>query len=98
MRGRVRRSPLAMTWQRSLRARGARQLLVREADVAAQAFYRKWRSQRFADLVGQEAVAQTLRNAVRSGRIAHAYIFCGPRGVGKTSAARDRKSTRLNSS
>src|SRR5579875_329339 len=88
MRGRVRRSPLAMTWQRSLRARGARQLLVREADVAAQAFYRKWRSQRFADLVGQEAVAQTLRNAVRSGRIAHAYIFCGPRGVGKTSAAR----------
>ena len=57
-------------------------------NVAAQAFYRKWRSQRFADLVGQEHVARTLRNAVRTNRIAHAYVFCGPRGVGKTSAAR----------
>jgi len=56
--------------------------------VTAQAFYRKWRSQRFADLVGQEHVARTLRNAVRTNRIAHAYVFCGPRGVGKTSAAR----------
>lgn len=56
--------------------------------MVAQAFYRKWRSQRFADLVGQDAVARTLRNAVRTGRIAHAYLFCGPRGVGKTSAAR----------
>ena len=56
--------------------------------MAAQAFYRKWRSQRFADLVGQEPVARTLRNAVRTNRIAHAYVFCGPRGVGKTSAAR----------
>ena len=57
-------------------------------NVAAQAFYRKWRSQRFADLVGQDHVARTLRNAVRTNRIAHAYVFCGPRGVGKTSAAR----------
>ncbi len=56
--------------------------------MAASAFYRKWRSQRFADLVGQAAVSQTLRNAVKSKRIAHAYLFCGPRGVGKTSAAR----------
>lgn len=56
--------------------------------MASQALYRKWRSQRFADLVGQEAAARTLRNAVRSNRIAHAYLFCGPRGVGKTSAAR----------
>ncbi|MGH2458294.1 MAG: DNA polymerase III subunit gamma/tau, partial [Chloroflexota bacterium] len=56
--------------------------------MAAQAFYRKWRSQRFADLVGQEPVARTLRNAVRANRVAHAYVFCGPRGVGKTSAAR----------
>ncbi len=56
--------------------------------MEAQAFYRKWRSQRFGDLVGQGAVAQTLRNAVKTGRIAHAYLFCGPRGVGKTSAAR----------
>ena len=56
--------------------------------MATQAFYRKWRSQQFADLVGQEPVARTLRNAVRANRIAHAYLFCGPRGVGKTSAAR----------
>jgi DNA polymerase III subunit gamma/tau len=58
------------------------------ADVENQAFYRKWRSQQFGDLVGQEPVARTLRNAVRTKRLAHAYLFCGPRGVGKTSAAR----------
>src|SRR5579884_30639 len=57
-------------------------------NVSSQALYRKWRSQRFADLVGQEPVARTLRNAVRMNRISHAYLFCGPRGVGKTSAAR----------
>lgn len=51
-------------------------------------FYRKWRSQRFAELVGQEHVTRTLRNAIVQGRLAHAYVFCGPRGVGKTSAAR----------
>ena len=56
--------------------------------MTSQAFYRKWRSQRFADLVGQEPVARTLKNAVRGERIAHAYLFCGPRGVGKTSVAR----------
>ena len=56
--------------------------------MATQAFYRKWRSQTFAELVGQEHVTRTLLNAVRTGRIAHAYVFSGPRGVGKTSAAR----------
>ncbi len=56
--------------------------------ASVSAFYRKWRSQSFADLVGQDAIARTLRNAVRTGRVAHAYLFCGPRGVGKTSAAR----------
>jgi DNA polymerase-3 subunit gamma/tau len=50
--------------------------------------YRKWRSQSFDDLVGQEHVVRTLRNAVRSGRVAHAYLFTGPRGTGKTSTAR----------
>jgi DNA polymerase-3 subunit gamma/tau len=54
----------------------------------SQAYYRKWRSKTFGDLVGQEPVARTLKNAVKLGRIAHAYLFCGPRGVGKTSAAR----------
>jgi DNA polymerase III subunit gamma/tau len=49
---------------------------------------RKWRPQTFDDLVGQEHVSQTLGNAIRSGRVHHAFIFTGARGVGKTSAAR----------
>ena len=49
---------------------------------------RKWRPQRFSDMVGQEHIARTLKNAVRSGRIAHAYLFVGPRGIGKTTTAR----------
>lgn len=49
---------------------------------------RKWRPQCFEDLVGQEHVAKTLGNAISQGRIHHAYLFSGPRGVGKTSAAR----------
>ncbi len=49
---------------------------------------RKWRPQTFVELVGQEAVARTLQNALRQGRIAHAYLFTGTRGVGKTTTAR----------
>ncbi len=56
--------------------------------MASHSLYRKWRSQTFSDLVGQEPVVRTLLNAVREGRLAHAYLFCGPRGTGKTSAAR----------
>ena len=56
--------------------------------MAEQVLYRKWRPQRFADIVGQAAVVQTLRQAVSQGRVAHAYLFCGPRGTGKTTAAR----------
>ncbi len=56
--------------------------------MAAQALYRRWRSQTFDELIGQEHVTQTLRNALRDGRIAHAYLFTGPRGTGKTSMAR----------
>lgn len=52
------------------------------------ALYREWRPQFFRDVVGQEHVTRTLKNAVRQGRIAHAYLFCGPRGTGKTSTAR----------
>jgi DNA polymerase-3 subunit gamma/tau len=49
---------------------------------------RKWRPQTFEEIVGQEHVTTTLRNAIKGGRIAHAYLFAGPRGVGKTTAAR----------
>jgi DNA polymerase-3 subunit gamma/tau len=49
---------------------------------------RKWRPQTFGDLVGQEPVARTIQNALRQGRIAHAYLFTGTRGVGKTTTAR----------
>jgi DNA polymerase-3 subunit gamma/tau len=54
----------------------------------SQAFYRKWRPQTWDAVVGQEHVVQTLRNALAAGRVAHAYLFAGPRGTGKTSAAR----------
>ncbi len=54
----------------------------------SEVFYRKWRPRRLDQVVGQEAVTQTLLNAVRLDRIAHAYLFCGPRGTGKTSTAR----------
>ena len=54
----------------------------------AQALYRRWRSQTFEDVVGQEHVGLTLRNALRDGRMSHAYLFTGPRGTGKTSTAR----------
>lgn len=50
--------------------------------------YRKWRPQTFAEVVGQPHVTNTLANALSSGRLVHAYLFCGPRGTGKTSTAR----------
>src|ERR1035438_7691447 len=49
---------------------------------------RKWRPQIFNDVVGQEHITSTLKNAIKNNRIAHAYIFTGPRGVGKTTTAR----------
>jgi DNA polymerase-3 subunit gamma/tau len=56
--------------------------------LPAQALYLKWRPQKFEDLIGQEHITRTLRNALRQGRIRHAYLFSGPRGTGKTSTAR----------
>jgi DNA polymerase III subunit gamma/tau len=56
--------------------------------MASQALYRRYRSQTFNELIGQEHIVQTLRNALAEGRIAHAYLFTGPRGVGKTTVAR----------
>ena len=56
--------------------------------MAYQVTARKWRPQRFSDMVGQEHIARTLKNAIRTGHIAHAYLFVGPRGIGKTTSAR----------
>ncbi|HXC36756.1 MAG TPA: DNA polymerase III subunit gamma/tau [Candidatus Acidoferrales bacterium] len=56
--------------------------------MSYQVIARKYRPQRFADVVGQEHVTQTLSNAIEQNRIAHAYLFCGPRGTGKTTIAR----------
>src|SRR6185503_7164236 len=56
--------------------------------VAYQVIARKWRPQRFDDVVGQQAVTRTLRNALASGRLAQAFVFAGARGVGKTTTAR----------
>src|SRR6266699_632441 len=56
--------------------------------MAYQVIARKWRPQKFDDVVGQQAVTRTLRNALSSGRLAQAFVFAGPRGVGKTTTAR----------
>ncbi len=58
------------------------------AGSAGQVLYRKWRPQSFAEVAGQEVVTRTLRNAIAGGRLAHAYLFCGPRGTGKTTLGR----------
>ena len=54
----------------------------------SEVFYRKWRPRLLSQVAGQDAVTQTLRNAVAQDRVAHAYLLCGPRGTGKTSTAR----------
>ncbi|MFH1003789.1 MAG: DNA polymerase III subunit gamma/tau [Chloroflexota bacterium] len=56
--------------------------------MGSQVFYLKWRPQTLADVVGQPQVTRTLLNALSSGRVSHAYLFCGPRGTGKTSTGR----------
>jgi DNA polymerase-3 subunit gamma/tau len=56
--------------------------------MTSQVFYRKWRPQFLADVVGQEHVTKTLHNALSGGHVSHAYLFCGPRGTGKTSTGR----------
>ena len=56
--------------------------------MSYQVLARKWRPQTFDAVVGQDAITRTLRNALASGRVAHAYLFAGPRGVGKTTTAR----------
>ena len=56
--------------------------------MAYQALYREWRPKDFSHVVGQKAIMDTLRNQVINRRIAHAYLFCGSRGTGKTSTAK----------
>ena len=56
--------------------------------MAYQALYRKYRPDSFDGVAGQKAIVQTLINAVKQQKIAHAYLFCGPRGTGKTSIAK----------
>ena len=56
--------------------------------MAYTVFARKYRSQTFDDVVGQDPIAQTLKNAIKTNRVAHAYLFTGTRGVGKTTMAR----------
>ncbi|HAP93133.1 MAG TPA: DNA polymerase III subunit gamma/tau [Desulfotomaculum sp.] len=56
--------------------------------MAYLALYREWRPQLFQQIVGQEHVTQTLQNALTTGRVSHAYLFCGPRGTGKTTTAK----------
>ncbi len=57
--------------------------------MASQVFYRKWRPQSLTEFVGQEHVTRTLLNALANERVSHAYLFCGPRGTGKTTTARN---------
>ena len=56
--------------------------------MSSQVFARKYRPKTFADVLGQDHVVRTLRNAIAQQRLAHAYLFVGPRGTGKTSTAR----------
>ncbi|HVB73457.1 MAG TPA: DNA polymerase III subunit gamma/tau [Ktedonobacteraceae bacterium] len=56
--------------------------------MTSQSLYRKWRSQTFDDLIGQEPIIRALKNELKNGKLSHAYLFTGPRGTGKTSTAR----------
>src|SRR5207244_6790753 len=67
---------------------GIRKSEISRPRMSYQVIARKWRPQKFDDVVGQQAVTRTLRNALSSGRLAQAFVFAGPRGVGKTTTAR----------
>jgi DNA polymerase-3 subunit gamma/tau len=75
---------LALEGQRARKSK----IVNRKSKMSYQVIARKYRPQHFADVVGQEHVTRTLVNAIEQKRIAHAYLFCGPRGTGKTTIAR----------
>src|SRR5207302_170416 len=81
-----------VTWKKSEILRFAQNDILEKAsrlnEVNYEVFARKYRPQTFDDLVGQTHVSRTLKNAVAQNRLAHAYLFVGPRGIGKTSTAR----------
>ena len=56
--------------------------------MTSQVYYRKWRPNNFANLAGQKHIRTTIQNAIIKERVSHSYLFCGPRGTGKTSTAR----------
>ena len=56
--------------------------------MAYLALYREWRPRTFGEIIGQEHITRTLKNAVKAGRVGHAYLFCGTRGTGKTTTAK----------
>ena len=62
--------------------------IISKSEAMSEVLYRKWRPRSLSEVVGQDTVTKTLRQAVSTGRLAHAYLFCGPRGTGKTSTAR----------
>ena len=55
------------------------------------ALYREFRPKNFDDVIGQDYIVQTLKNQVKTGNLSHAYLFCGPRGTGKTSTAKNQR-------
>src|ERR1700741_3567085 len=61
---------------------------IHHSALSYQVLARKWRPQRFDEVIGQRGVTQTLRNAIAANRIAQSFVFSGPRGVGKTTTAR----------
>ena len=81
-------NPAGAELQPRTHSRASRDRISYHCAVSYQVLARSWRPQRFADLLGQDAVVQTLSNALGSDALGHAYLFSGLRGVGKTTAAR----------
>ena len=81
---RVLQGCLAINWTRPALFPNHLEIQVHMTEGHYQVLARKWRPQAFDDVVGQEHVTRTLRNAIQSGRVGHAFLFIGSRGIGKT--------------